>query len=103
VLVRVNPVGERIAARRQFAREQRGQIVVVRTGRPIVKIGARSGAIVHAAVVDAAASIGPYAVIGARARVSAGPPIDHTVIWEEAIARGPLSHAIVTPRATVAV
>jgi mannose-1-phosphate guanylyltransferase len=57
----------------------------------------------HAAVVDAGASIGPYAVIGARARVSAGPPIDHTVIWEEAIARGPLSHAIVTPRATVAV
>ncbi len=48
--------------------------------------------------VEGGATVGPYAVVGQKARVTADAQLAHTVVWAGACAAGKLSHAIVTLR-----
>ncbi|HVV82803.1 MAG TPA: hypothetical protein VHE35_06970, partial [Kofleriaceae bacterium] len=64
----------------------------------VVRAPVRIGA---GAVVEAGATVGPFAVVGAGAVVEAGASLDHVVVWPGARARGRLAHAIVTAAAVV--
>jgi NDP-sugar pyrophosphorylase family protein len=52
-------------------------------------------------VVEAGATVGPDAVLGARARATAGSVITRSVVWPDSVVRGAVDGAIVTPRQTI--
>ena len=52
--------------------------------------------------IDAHAVVGPDTVIGARAHVLPGVPIERSVVWPDSRVTAPTRGAIVTPQGTVA-
>lgn len=53
------------------------------------------------ALVADGASLGPYVVLGDRARVESGVRLERTVVWPGAVARESAADAVITPRRVV--
>jgi mannose-1-phosphate guanylyltransferase len=69
---------------------------------PGIAIGAARTLIAERAVVGAGASLHEVTV-GAGARIAAGARLERCVLWPDAVATGPLSDAVITPRGVVRV